>query len=130
MNELDILMRRIFRASMFFMSICLFVWAFSPPLKTYAAGLVLGVCISLINGRILQSRVHAVTRIALANTGKRASLGFISRVAMLSIAIIICLRFPAFHISTTIIGFFFVQTCAFLFGLGSARQHRLQSEKR
>lgn len=130
MNELDILMRRIFRASMFFMSVCLLVWAFSPSLKPYAAGLVLGVCISLVNGLILKSRVHAITRIALANTGKRASSGFLSRASMIFIAIIICLRFPAFQLSTTIIGFFFVQTCALLFGLGFARQHRLHSEKR
>lgn len=130
MNELDILMRRIFRASLFFMSACLLTWSFIPMLKPYAAGLVLGTCVSLINGRILQSCIHAITRIALANTGKRANSGFISRVSMVFIGVMICLRFPAFHLSATIIGFFFVQTAAFLYGLGSARLHRLHSEKR
>ncbi|RAV03155.1 ATP synthase subunit I [Paenibacillus sp. YN15] len=130
MNELDILMRRIIRASLFFMSACLFAWALVPALKPYAAGLVLGVCTSLINGRILQSRIYAITRIALANTGKRASLGFLSRASTIFIALAICLRVPAFHLGSTISGFFFVQTLAFLFGLGSAIQHKLHSEKR
>jgi ATP synthase protein I len=131
MNDLGTLMRSVFRASMLFMSLCLLAWAFIPAVKTYAAGLVLGTLISLINAYMLQSRIHTITRVALANTGKRVNSGFIGRVCMVVFGTMTCLRFPHFHLVSTIIGFFFVQLATLIIGfISSLREQRLHDEKR
>ncbi|MDF2925850.1 MAG: synthase-like protein [Paenibacillaceae bacterium] len=130
MNDLSALVRSVMRASLFFVSSCLMVWAFIPSLKTYAAGLILGTVISVINGLMLQSKVNTITRIALENSGRRANSGFVGRISMVLIGTMISLRFPAFHMISTIIGFFFVQLATLILGFISAWQHRFHNEKR
>lgn len=130
MNDLSTLIRHVFRVSMFFMSICLMTWALVPFLKPYAAGLVLGTTISLVNGLLLQAQVNKVTRIALENTGKRAGSGFLGRACMVLIGTMLAVRFPAFHLISTISGFFFVQLVTLIIGIISSRRLRLHNEKR
>lgn len=131
MDDLSILMRRVFQASMFFMSFCLLVWAFVPTLKPYAAGLTLGTAVSLINAILLRVQTERIVQLALANSGKRISSGFVGRLCMVMIGTMTCLRFPAFHLISTVIGFFFVQLATLIIGFISARRELgLHNEKR
>lgn len=130
MNDLDALLRRVFRYALFFMAACLLAWALVPSLKTYAAGLILGTIISLINARILDSKIQSITRIALENSGRRANAGFVSRICMALIGVMISLKFSQFHLMTTIAGFFFVQLVTLLMGFLFIYQNKVLREKR
>lgn len=125
MNDMNVFMHYIYRSAMIFVAGCLLVWAFSPDLKPYAAGLVLGTAISLINARILGYKIHKLTEVALANNGKRGNTGMVGRISMVLIGTMTSLRFPQFNLYATIIGFFFVQAASFLLGfLLNARLHK------
>lgn len=130
MNDLEGLLRPVFRYALFFMAACLMVWAFVPGLKPYAAGFVLGTAVSLVNAWILQTKIHAITRAVLDNKGKRENNGFISRICMVLIGTMISAKFPQFHLMTTIAGFFFVQLATLLMGFHFAMHNKLTREKR
>lgn len=124
MNDLNELMRTVFRSAMLFLSGCFLVWAFFPSLKPYAAGLVLGTAVSLINARILGYQIDKMTESAIANTGKRVGSGYASRISMVLIGTMVALKFPQFHLITTICGFFYVQLATFFFGFFSRILHK------
>ncbi|MFD0871864.1 ATP synthase I chain [Chlamydia abortus] len=117
MNDLTAYMKTVSRAAMFFLAICLLVWALVPQAKPYAAGLVLGTVISLINARLLGAKIQAITRLVMENTGKRINSGFISRACMALIGTMICVKFPQFDLISMIIGLFFVQMATLLMGI-------------
>jgi ATP synthase protein I len=128
MNDMNELMRHVFRSAMLVMSGCLLVWAFFPGLKPYAAGLILGIAVSLVNARILGHKIHQMTEGALANNGKRVGSGYVARISMVLIGTMVSVKFPQFDLISTIIGFFFVQLAAFF--LGFFLKERLQKGKR
>ncbi|MNC23691.1 ATP synthase I chain [compost metagenome] len=130
MNDLDALLGRVFRYALFFMAACFLAWALVPGAKPYAAGLVLGTLISLANARILYRKIQTMTRIALENNGKKANPGFFSRACMVLVGTMISLKFPQFHLMTTIAGFFFVQLATLLMGFIFPLQPKLLREKR
>ncbi|WP_438447498.1 ATP synthase subunit I [Gorillibacterium sp. sgz5001074] len=117
MSEFESMMQSAFRYALYMMSACLLAWAFIPGAKPYAAGLVLGVLISLVNARILHAKIHALTQAALENNGKRVNFGFISRVCMVLIGTMIALKFSQFNLVTTVAGFFFVQAATWIRGI-------------
>jgi ATP synthase protein I len=90
--------------------------------------LVLGTAISLINARILGNKIHKISEGAIANDGRRVGSGYIGRISMVLIGTMISVKFPQFHLITTIIGFFFVQLAAFF--LGFLFKERLHKGKR
>jgi ATP synthase protein I len=116
MNDLKQHMQNVFRSALFFMAACFLVWAVAPGLRPYASGLLLGTVISLINARILSYKIEAITVAALANDGRKQSAGFISRACMVLIGTMVSMRFPDFHLVSTIIGFFFVQMATLFMG--------------
>jgi ATP synthase protein I len=125
MNEL---MRHVFRSAMIVMSGCLLVWAFFPGLKPYAAGLILGISVSLINARILRHKIQQMTEGAMANDGRRVGSGYVSRISMVLIGTMISVKVPQFDLIATVIGFFFVQLASFF--LGFLLKDRLHKGKR
>ncbi|GIP35545.1 ATP synthase subunit I [Paenibacillus sp. J2TS4] len=119
MNDLTAYMKTVFRAALFFLAACLLLWALIPQVKPYAAGLVLGTVISLINARLLGYKIQVVTKLVLENTGKRVNLGFISRACMVLIGTMICVKFPQFDLISMVIGLFFVPLVTLLMGIFS-----------
>lgn len=120
MNDLKSHMQSVFRTALFFLAFCLLVWAFVPEWQPVAAGLVLGTVISLINSRLLAYKIDLMTKHVLENTGKRINMGFLSRVSMSLIGVMVCLRFEQFDLISTIFGLFYVQAVTLLKGLASA----------
>lgn len=117
MNDLDVHLRFVFRAALFFLSACFFVWAFAPQFKVYAAGLVLGTVCSLINARLLSYNIHSITKRIIESEGKRGSSGFIARVSIALIAVMIGVKLPQFDLVSTIVGLCFAPIASFFAGL-------------
>lgn len=130
MNEFESTIQSVFRYALFFMAGCLLAWAFVPGAKPYAAGLVLGVLISLVNARILHAKIHALTLAALENSGRKVNFGFISRACMVLIGTMIALKFPQFNLVTTVAGFFFVQAATWIRGITAFLARKIPYGKR
>ncbi|CAG5091397.1 ATP synthase subunit I [Thermobacillus xylanilyticus] len=112
MNDI---LRRAVRLSLFTMSALLMAWALYPEGRTVAAGLLLGICGSLVNAFLLRRRVEMIARSALEG-GKRTSLGLASRLAVILLAVMACYRFPEyFSLPATLAACFYVQFAVFFF---------------
>jgi ATP synthase protein I len=130
MNDLELLMKKVFRSALFFLSVCFLVWAFMPEWRTYAAGMVLGTIISLVNARILAHKIQVITTAILNNTGERVSMGFMARTCMTLIAVMMAMKLPQFALVTTITGVFYVQAVSIGLGYVSIFQHIKSSDEK
>lgn len=110
-------MKPIVRAVLLLLSVSLFVWLLVPAYRSYANGFMLGMMISLINAWILLTKIEALSRNIAEGTQKRVNLGFVSRVCMAIIAVMIAVKLPQVDLVSTIIGLFFVQMATLLMGL-------------
>jgi ATP synthase protein I len=130
MNDLEQLLRNVFRFALFFLSACFLFWAIFPQWRPYAAGLVLGTLVSLINARILTHKIHVITQAVLQNSGARVNMGFVGRICVVLIGTMIAVKLPQFHLVATIAGFFFVQLATLVMGFVFIFQNRIRHEKR
>lgn len=104
-NELSPWKRMVMRATLTALSGSLAVWVLAPVFRTYAAGFALGFLISFINGLLLYRRLDHIVETVLKKEGKRATTGFLQRVAVTLIGVMICLRFEQhFDLLFTIVG--------------------------
>lgn len=111
---MDDILRRAVRLSLFTMSALLMAWALFPDGRTVAAGLLLGVCGSLVNAFLLRRRVEMIARAALEG-GKRTGLGLASRLAVILLAVMVSHRFPDhFSLPATLAACFYVQFAVFI----------------
>lgn len=111
---MDELLRRAVRSSFFFMSALAIVWAAAPNGRMVAAGLILGTCASVLNGYILRRRIERIGSLAAGESGKRTSLGTVSRLASVLLAIMVAMRYPEwFSLPATLAACFYVQAAVF-----------------
>lgn len=104
MNEMNPHIKFAVRGAFFIAAIALMVWALVPEVRPQAAGFLLGLVFSLINGWYLALKAQQVIRIATENTGKPASLGFMVRAALSVLAVYIAMEKESFDVLFTIIG--------------------------
>jgi ATP synthase protein I len=114
---MDDQLKRVVRASLFIFSGALFIWILAPDYRSYAAGFMLGMMISIINGWILMTKIEQLGRNIVERAEKRVQLGFVSRICMSIIAVMIAVKLPQVDLVLTIIGLFYVQMATLLIGL-------------
>lgn len=111
---MDNLLRLAVRLALFFMAFCLLVWAFVPPLRTIAAGALLGIAASWVNALLLRRRIEWIGNRAAAGEKSRMGLGLAGRAATVLLAAMTAYRFPdTFHLPAVIAFSFFVQIALF-----------------
>lgn len=120
MNDLSAHLKSVTRAAMFFLAACMLVWAFAVEIRPHAAGLILGTLVSLFNAHLLSIKIQQISKAMSENNGKRVNTGFISRICMVLIAVMISVKVPHFDLIFTIIGLFLVQLATLLMGIFSA----------
>jgi ATP synthase protein I len=118
---MDDQLKRVVRASLFIFSAALFIWILAPDYRSYAAGFMLGMMISLINGWILMTKIEQLGRNIVERAEKRVRLGTVSRMCMAIIAVMIAVKLPQVDLVFTLIGLFFVQAATIIMGLLSKR---------
>ncbi|MNI04030.1 ATP synthase I chain [compost metagenome] len=110
-------LKPVVRAALLLTSVLLLVWIILPAYRAHAAGFMLGMMISLINAWILMIKIEAFSRNIVEKTEKRINLGFISRLCMCIIAVMVAVKLPQVDLVFTLIGLFSVQMATLLFGL-------------
>lgn len=115
-------LKSIVRASLFFLSALLLLWAVFPDYRTHVNGLILGMMVSMINAWMLMLKIEALAVMILdkdnGQTRKRINMGFISRLSLAVLTVMLAVRMPqSFNVVFTIIGFSFVPVALLLKGL-------------
>mgnify|MGYP001304124139 CR=1 FL=1 len=105
------------RITLIGISALLLAWAIWPAYRTYAAGLALGMIVSLINAWLLVSKIRLISKLAESEERKRINVGTVSRMCMALLAVMVAVKYPQFDLVFTIIGLFFVQLATLLMGL-------------
>lgn len=95
----------------------LVVWSVFPEWRTQAAGFLLGLLFSLINGWYLAQKTRQVSEIAAENNGRRAGLGFFIRAALSILAVGIAVEKEQFDVMFTIIGLLYVNVAMVIVGV-------------
>ncbi len=89
------IMKTALRIIMMVISLLLLIWAFYPEGRAIAAGLIVGLVASLVNGIILQRKIERLTQTVLDESAPRMKgIGLGSRVAMVLVVAMIGYRFP------------------------------------
>lgn len=120
MNDLSAHLKVVTRATVYFFAATLLLWAIFVDIRPYVAGLMLGTAVSLFNAHLLSIKVQQISKAMAANDGKRVNTGFISRICMVLIAVMISVKVSHFDLVCTIIGLFLVQIFTLLMGILSA----------
>jgi len=119
MDDLDAQLRAVTRFLLFGMSACLFAWALFPGIRPYAAGMALGLAVSLINMRFLGMKIKQMTNIIVNNERKRFSLGYFTRVATAVLSVLIAQELDVVNVYAAIAGFFGFQFVSAAVGVAS-----------
>jgi len=108
MDDIRSIVNTITRVALILTSVTLLVWAFLPAYREICTGFVIGVLIGLINIRYLAVKVTQITEyVAGQDMGKkRLSLGFVTRLCISLIGIMIAVRFEQVSLGATLIGIF------------------------
>lgn len=118
-------LKSVTRVTLYVLLVCLLTWVLFPPLKPYAAGLILGTSISLINARYMAWKIEQLGKAAVDKTNKRINLGFATRAATALLAVVIAFRYKEqVSFSTTLAGLFFVQLIALVLGMISVKRKK------
>lgn len=106
------------RGAFFIAAGALLVWAFFPDAKQEAAGLMLGMVFSLINGWYLALKVHQFGELAAGNSQKRMlGLGFGVRAALTVMAVAVAVKREPFDVVFTLIGLAYVYIAILISGI-------------
>jgi len=118
MNDMSTHLRRALRGALILSSIALLVWAIKPDARQYAAGFMLGLFFSMVNGWYLALKTRQVIAVLVENSGKRVGLGFIVRAAMSVLAVYIAVeREEQFDLAFTIIGLVYSYVAFYISGI-------------
>ncbi len=122
MDDINGFLRKIVRATSFFLSFCLLAWAIVPEWRDVCAGLALGATASLANALFLSAKVKRITNLPPDGGRRRMGIGFWTRVAVALLAILAATRAPGINLYAVIAGLFFSQLATLLLGIFSSRK--------
>jgi ATP synthase protein I len=117
MNDLSAHLKTVTRVTIFFLSLCLLVWALYPSYRPYASGVMIGIIASLINGNYLAVKIRQLSRMASTGQQRRINLGFLTRAAIAVLAVMLSMRINDVNLFAVVTGLFAWQVAAFLTGI-------------
>ena len=117
MNDLTAQMRELLRIYCLWLAVCLVLWIVVQDAKSYLAGLILGSSISYINAVHLGRKIVQISEAVATNQTKRLSIGFISRICFVLIAVMLASKLTQFSVLFTIIGFAFAPLVMLVIGI-------------
>lgn len=115
--ELSTYLQIFTRATFLFLALCLLGWLFLAEYRPHLAGLMLGSSVSAWNMRFLGLKIQRLSEMVTQSKSKRFSLGFVSRLCMVLIAVMFAVRFEAIHLPATITGLFYGPVSIYVLGL-------------
>jgi len=108
MDDIRSIVNTITRVTLILTSVSLLVWAFLPAYRELCTGFVVGMLIGLINIRYLAVKTIQITDYAAGLGKRRFCLGFVTRLCISLIGIMIAVRFEQVSLAATLIGIFLI----------------------
>ena len=122
MNDFSASLKKMLRITLFALSISFFCWAIFPSLRAICAGFILGTLASLINSMYLAWKVNQVGLRVIQQNSRRVNMGFISRVAVAFIVVLLALEYREYvNLGATLIGLFFIQAVSLIMAAAASR---------
>lgn len=122
MSDLNVHLLSVTRFVLFFLSLCLFTWAFFPDSRPIAAGLALGGLAAGINAWLLFRNVRRIADNAAARGKRRNRFGFSTRAAVVLAAAFVALKFGGVNVFAVLIGYFATHVATLVLGFLGIRQ--------
>jgi ATP synthase protein I len=116
MDELRIHLKSTLRLLIYFLAICFAVWALFPIARPFAFGMILGSLASWINAMYLSRKVRTIADIASSGVSRRMNYGFLTRVAVLLLAVLIASRSNGIDIYGVVAGYLLMQIATLVSG--------------
>lgn len=117
MNDMSAYLKTASRIALFLLSFCLLGWALFEPYRSYMAGVILGIVVSLVNAYYLSYKIREFTRMIEHNAGRRVNLGFLTRASTAVLAVFAASKTEHIEVVTTAAGIFFVPLSTIVVGL-------------
>ncbi|GIP42196.1 hypothetical protein J45TS6_06550 [Paenibacillus sp. J45TS6] len=112
MNDLSSIVNAVTRATFLLLSGSLLVWVIFPEQRPLFLGLIIGLAAGLFNFRYLYIKIHQVSESVVTPGSKYVSFGFLSRMCISLLAIMLAVRFDQISVGFTVMGLFTVQILA------------------
>lgn len=112
MNDLSSIVNAVTRVTFSLLSGTLLAWVLFFEQRPIFLGLIIGLAAGLFNFRYLYIKIHQVAESAATPGGRRVNFGFLSRMCISLLAIMLAVRFDQVSLSFTVIGLFVVQVLA------------------
>lgn len=110
MNDLTTsIVNAVTRVTLLILSFSFMGWALYAEHRPIFVGLKLGLAGGLINVRYLSLKVRQLTSLVLSQVGKRFSFGFVTRLCIAFLSVMIAVKFEQVSLGATIAGLFIPQ---------------------
>jgi len=106
MTDMSSIVNTVTRVAFLLMSASLFIWAFAPQHRPVSLGFLLGVLTGLINIRYLALKIRQITESVANRQRRRLSLGFVTRLCLGLLVIMVAVKFDEVSLGATIAGLF------------------------
>lgn len=109
MDDLNSIITAVSRVTLLMLSALFLGWAILPAYRPVFGGLILGLTFGLVYVRFLSAKVRGLVHLVLSQEKKRYSFGFLTRICLVLVAVMLAARFEHFSIMATVIGLFIPQ---------------------
>ncbi|WP_202079637.1 ATP synthase subunit I [Caldalkalibacillus salinus] len=95
---------RLIRLLLFVQVVAVLGWGFST-IPQFFAGLTMGTAIGMLNAIYSAYKIHTVGEAVVNQTGRKPTLGMVTRLSLAALGAIVCLRFPGhFDVNGYVVG--------------------------
>lgn len=110
MDEMNSIVLGVTRVTFILLAVLFLGWALYPDYRSIMTGLIMGTSAGLINVRYLSTKIRQITQLAAADSGKkRVSFGFVTRICISFLAVMVAVRFEQVSLGATLLGLFLPQ---------------------
>ncbi|GAA0137629.1 hypothetical protein YSY43_44700 [Paenibacillus sp. YSY-4.3] len=109
MDDLGSIVTAVSRLTFLLLSAVLFGWAFAPEYRPLLAGLFLGLVVGLLYVRYLSIKVRQLVELAVSQEQRKFNFGFITRICLVFITVMVAAKFEQVSLVSAIIGLFVPQ---------------------
>lgn len=109
MDDLSSIVRAVSRIMMMWLSILFLGWAFLPDHRPVIIGLIFGSAFGMFYTRFLSIKVRGLFEFLLGQDNKRFNFGFLTRMCLVLIVVMIAMKLEHVSVMGVIIGLFISQ---------------------
>ena len=110
MDEMNSIVLGVTRVTFILLAILFLGWALYPEYRPLMVGLIMGTSAGLMNVRYLSTKVRQIGQfVATGSSTGRISFGFVTRICISFLAVMVAIRFEQVSLGTTLIGLFLPQ---------------------